>query len=222
MTTVSIHQPSYMPWLGYFDKIAKSDIHIFLDDVKYSKNNLFNRNKIKTPQGEAWLTVPVKYKSDLLICQTQIDNNSNWRKNHLKTIKLNYAKAPYSKEYSDFLEKFYSKNWQYLSDLTISMNKAMADLLGIKVKFLKSSDLKVAGAKNEKLINLCKKVKADTYLSGLGAKSYLDEELFLKNNIKVNYQQFNNPIYKQLWGEFIPNLSIIDILFNCSTNNFKF
>lgn len=224
MTTASIHQPAYIPWLGYFDKMAKSDIHIFLDDAKYSKNNLFNRNKIKTPQGEAWLTIPVKYKSDLPICQTQIDNSSDWRKNHFKTIKLNYARAPYFKEYLDFLEKFYSKNWRYLSDLTISMNKAIADLLGIEVKFLKSSELKVAGTKNEKLINLCKKVRADTYLSGLGAKDthlnpygkpYLDEELFLKNNIRVIYQKFSYPQYQQLWGEFIPNLSIIDLLFNC-------
>jgi len=227
---VSTHQPAYVPWLGYFDKIAKSDIHIFFDDADYSKNNLFNRNKIKTPKGESWITIPISYKSSMPICETKIDNSSNWTENHLKTIKMNYAKAPYFKEYSDIFEKFYSQKWDYLSDITIPMNKLIAKALGIKIKFIKSSELNVEGAKNEKLINLCKAVGADTYLSGRGAKDvnfnphgkpYLDEEMFLKNNIKVKYQQFSHPTYKQLWGNFIPNLSIIDFLFNCGVDKFK-
>lgn len=219
--TASIHQPAYIPWLKYFHKIAKSDIHVFLDDVEYSKNNLFNRNKIKTAQGEAWLTIPIKYKSDNLIYETKIDNNSNWRKKHWKTIKLNYSKTPYFKEYANIFEKFYSQDYEHLSDLTIAINKAIAKLLGIKVKFIKSSELKVEGAKNEKLINLCKAVGADTYLSGQGAKAYMDKDLFLSNGIKVNYQEFLDPIYEQLWGDFIPNLSIIDFLFNCGKEEIK-
>lgn len=219
--TVSIHQPAHLPWLGYFDKIAKSDFHIFFDDAEYSKNNLFNRNKIKTPRGELWLTIPVKYKSDLPICKTLIDNSADWKKNHWKTIKINYSKAPFFENYSDFFEKFYLQNWKYLSDFTIAMNKVISELLGIKVKFVKSSELKAGGKKNEKLINLCKAVGADVYLSGQGAKTYMDEELFLKNNIKINYQKFSHPEYKQLWGKFMPNLSIIDFLFNCGGDKFK-
>lgn len=218
---ISIHQPAYIPWLGYFDKIAKGDIHIFFDDAEYSKNNLFNRNKIKTAQGELWLTVPIKYKSDALICTTKIDNSSDWKKKHWKTIKLNYAEAPYFKDYADIFENFYLQGQEYLSDLTIGMNKIIAELIGIKVKFIKSSDLKVDGKKNEKLINLCKAVGADIYLSGQGAKAYMDEEFFLANNIKIHYQEFHHPVYKQLWGEFIPNLSIIDFLFNCGADKFK-
>lgn len=212
---VSIHQPAYIPWLGYFDKIAKSDIHIFFDDAEYSKNNLFNRNKIKTPQGWIWLTVPVKYKSNTSICETKIDNAVNWRRNHWNSIKANYSRAPYFKKYSDIFEKFYLKNWEHLSDLTISMNRTIANMLGIKTKFVKSSELKVPGRKNEKLINLCKAVGADTYLSGQGAKAYMNENLFATNNVRVIYQKFDYPTYKQLWGEFIPNLSAIDFLFNC-------
>lgn len=228
--TVSIHQPAYMPWLGYFDKMAKSDIHVFFDDAEYTKNNLFNRNKIKTPQGELWLTIPINHKIGLPISEATIDNTFDWRNKHWNAIKMNYAKAPYFKKYSDIFGKIYSQNWEYLSDITISMNRTITDLLGTKVKFIKSSDLKVIGTKNEKLINLCKAVGADTYLSGRGAKDvhlnpygkpYLDEELFLKNNIKVDYQQFNHPVYEQLWGEFIPNLSIIDFLFNCGAGKFK-
>ena len=220
----SIHQPAYIPWLGYFDKMAKSDVHIFLDDAKYSKNNLFNRNKIKTPRGEAWLTIPVKYKSDLSIYQTEIDNSTGWASSHSKTLKMNYSRAQFFDYFQALLPRFYSncfKECKYLSDFTIEMNKAISWWLDIETKFVKSSDLKVKGVKNEKLINLCKAVGADTYLSGQGAKAYMDEELFLANNIKVHYQEFHHPVYKQLWGNFIPNLSIIDFLFNCGAEKFK-
>jgi hypothetical protein len=217
----SIHQPAYIPWLGYFDKIAKSDIHIFFDDAEYSKNNLFNRNKIKTPQKEMWLTVPIQYESDAPINQIKISNSANWRKKHWKAISVNYARAPYFKKYSGIFEKIYSQDWEYLSDLSVEMNKNIAGLLGIKTKFVKSSDLNVDGRKNEKLINLCAAMGADSYLSGQGAKAYMDDELFLQNNIKVQYQEFQLPVYEQLWGEFIPNLSIIDFLFNCGGDMFK-
>lgn len=201
--------------------MAKSDIHIFFDDAEYSKNNLFNRNKIKTPQGEMWLTVPIKYKSDLPINKTKIDNNFAWQEKHWKTLKMNYARAPYFKKYSDVFEKIYLQNWEYLSDLMIEMNKIIAGLFGIKIKFMKSSDLNVEGRKSEKLINLCKEAGADVYLSGQGAKTYMDENLFLLNNIKVIYQEFIYPEYPQLWGDFIPNLSALDFLFNCGGEKFK-
>ncbi|MBI2627886.1 MAG: WbqC family protein [Candidatus Niyogibacteria bacterium] len=217
----SIHQPAYIPWLGYFDKIARSDIHIFLDDAEYSKNNLFNRNKIKTSQGEMWLTVPVQYKSDAPINQIKIDNSVNWREKHWKAISINYARAPYFKKYSDSFKEIYSQDWEFLSDLTVEMNKNIAGLLGIKTKFVKSSDLNVEGRKNEKLINLCLAIGADSYLSGQGAKTYMDGELFLQKNIKVQYQEFQPFVYEQLWGKFIPNLSVIDFLFNCGGDALK-
>lgn len=217
---VSIHQPAYIPWLGYFDKIAKSEVHIFLDDVEYSKNNLFNRNKIKTPQGWMWLTIPIYYKSNMLICDTKISNTPKWTREHWRSIKTNYSKAEYFKDYSNEIMDFYLRDWEKLMDFTISMNKKIAALLGIKTKFIKSSELHVLGKRNEKLINLCKAVGADTYLSGQGAKAYMNEKLFLANNIKIRYQDFHQPIYKQLWGDFIPNLSVIDFLFTCDTNVF--
>ena len=218
---VSIHQPAYIPWLGYFDKIAKSEVHIFLDDVEYSKNNLFNRNKIKTPQGWMWLTIPVYYKSNMLICETKIVNTFNWRKKHWYSIKTNYSKAEHIEEYSDEIEGLYLKDWENLADFAISMNKKISEILGIKVKFLKSSELKVSGKRNEKLINLCKAVGADTYLSGQGARIYIDEKLFLRNDVKIIYQTFIYPRYRKLWGEFIPNLSVLDFLFNCDVSEFE-
>lgn len=217
---ISIHQPAYIPWLGYFDKIAKSEIHIFLDDAEYSKNNLFNRNKIKTPQGWMWLTVPIYYKSNMQLCDTKISNTSKWTRKHWQSIKTNYSKAEYFKNYSDEIMGFYLREWKKLTDFTISMNKKIAALLGIKTKFVKSSELRALGTRNEKLINLCKAIGADTYLSGQGAKPYMDEKLFLANNIKIRYQDFHQSTYKQLWGEFIPNLSVLDFLFACGTGAF--
>lgn len=218
---ISIHQPAYVPWLGYFDKMAKSDVHVFLDDAEYSKNNLFNRNKIKTPQGWMWLTIPVYYKSNRLICETEIDNHLNWSNKHWMALKTSYGRAKYFKEYSQVLEKFYLTEWRYLSDITISMNKTIASMLGIEAKFVKSSEIKVSGNQSEKLINLCQALGGDVYLSGQGAKAYMDDSLFLAQGIKVVYQEFNHPVYEQLWGEFIPNLSIVDFLFNCGADEFS-
>lgn len=225
-TTTSIHQPAYIPWLGYFDKIAKSDIHIILDDAEYSKNDLFNRNIINTPKGWIWLTIPVKYKNKTPINQIKIDNSKNWKETHWKSIQLNYKKAPFFNEYSKNFEKLYSKDWEYLSDFVIAVNQEILNILGIKAKLVKSSDIKAKGSKNEKLLNLCKATNTKVYLSGKGAKdpkhgAYLDENLFLKNNINIKYQEFEHPKYEKIWNEFTPdlekrdvsNLSVLDILF---------
>jgi len=189
-------------------------VHIFFDDAEYSKNNLFNRNKIKTANGWQWLTIPVNYKSDNLINETKIDNTIDWQKKHWKTICLNYGQAKKFQSLAGTFNKFYQKDWKYLADLTIEMNTAICQMLKIKTKLIKSSKLKVIGKGNVKLINLCKKVKANTYLSGQGAKIYMDDAMFQRYNIKVKYQQFKSLIYQQLWGDFIPDLSIIDYLFN--------
>jgi len=212
---VSIHQPAYIPWLGYFDKISKSDIHIFFDNAQYSKNNLFNRNKIKTPQGDVWLTIPVKYKKGKSINEIEIDNSTNWREKHWKTITCNYSKSLFFDKYIGIFEYFYLNDWRYLSDFTIAMNKKICQMMGIQTKFVISSEIQTDGISNEKLINLCKKVDADVYLSGQGAKVYMNEKLFNESKIKVEYQNFSYPTYKQLWGDFIPNLSVIDYIFNC-------
>lgn len=231
MKIVSIHQPAYLPWLGYFDKIAKSDIHVFLDDAEYSNAILLGRNKIKTPQGALWLTVPVHHKNTAKIYEIKITANVNWRKKHWQTIKVNYARAPFFSQYQDIFASIYNKEWNNLADLNIYMNKMISELLGIRVRFIKSSELNAGGKRSEKLVNICKELGADVYLSGKGAvsvehnytgKPYLDIDMFKKNDIKVEIQEFSYPQHKQLWGEFIPNLSIIDILFNHGDESKKF
>ena len=228
---VSIHQPAYIPWLGYFHKIANSDAHIFLDDVEYSKNNLFNRNKIKTSQGVVmWLTIPVKRNNRALLSETLIDNSANWQKKHLLSIKSNYSKASFFEKYFDIFQKIYSKPYDLLSEFNIDLNKKISSLFGIKTNFVKSSDLNVKGKSNERLINLCNNIGADTYLSGKGAisiddnacgKPYLSKSMFKTYNIDLRIQDFKQPYYNQLWGAYISNLSAIDFLFNMGGENFK-
>lgn len=214
---VGIHQPNYLPWLGYFYKVARSDIFVFLDNVQYSKNSIINRNKIKTPQGAAWLAVGVLTKGRFgqLIKEVEINNDTSWGNTHEKSISQNYSKTPYFKKYKVSLEDVYHRRWGKLVDLNEALIKLNCDLLGIKgVRFIRASELNVSGQSTELLINICKAVSADTYLSGFGGKKYMDGKAFEQAGISLRYYGFEHPTYNQLWGEFIPNLSIIDLLFN--------
>jgi len=215
---VGIHQPQYLSYIGYFDKIDKSDIFVFLDDVQYKKNEWQNRNKIKIPGGWQYITVPVKYKFGQLINEVLIDNSKNWRKNHWNSIITNYNKAKYFKKYSDFFEDVYKREWVYLVDINIFLIEGIVKFLGINTIFIKSSTLGIKGQKTDRLVNICKKLKADTYLSGTGAKQYIEEEKFEKEGIKLLFQDFKHPVYHQLYSGFQPNMSIIDLLFNEGEN----
>ena len=217
MKTVAIHQPNYLPWLGYFYKICQSDVFVFLDNVQYTKNNIINRNKIKTPQGAMWLTVGVLTKGHRgqLISEVEINNGVAWNKVHKKSIFQNYSKAAYFEKYSPFFEHIYDSDWGKLADLNEALIKLICKLLGIKdIKFIRASELAVSGTETRLLMNICKEVGADTYLSGFGGKKYMDEKAFEQTGISLRYYDFKYPTYNQLWGEFIPNLSIIDLLFN--------
>ena len=213
---VSIHQPQYIPWLGFFDKIDKSDMFVFLDNVQYKKREFQNRNKIRTKTGWMWLTVPVISKSRYTqkIKDVQIDNTYNWRDKHSKSIKLTYNRALSFKEYFSFFEELYLREWKSLVDLNVCIIKKSMEFLGVKKDIYFESDLDISADKTPRIIDICKKVNADTYLSGQGAKTYLDEELFKRNNVKLVYQDFMHPQYEQCYKPFIPYMSIIDLLFN--------
>ncbi len=220
----SIHQPNYLPWLGYFHKIANSDIFIFLDNVPYSKNNFINRNKIKTQHGETWMTVSVLTKGyyGQLINEVKINNKIPWSKIHWKTIEANYSRAAYFKDYKHLFESIYEKKWESLASLNETLIKLICDILGINnIKFIRASELNVSGKNTELLINICKAVGADTYFSGSGGKKYLDEGMFEKEGMILKYSEFQQPVYNQLWGDFIPNLSVIDLIFNERLSHFE-
>lgn len=217
--TVAIHQPNYLPWIGYFYKILKADKFVFLDNVQYTKNSFINRNKIKSSNGVLWLTVPVlhKGKSEQIIKDVKINNNVKWQKKHLNAIKMNYSKAKYFGEVFGLIHKYYdSYEWDSLADLNETLIIEISRYLGVDIesKFVRASNLKAEGKSSELLANICAELRADVYLSGIGAKKYMDEEPFKQKGIKVLYSNFKHPEYPQLYGKFVPNLSILDLLFN--------
>jgi hypothetical protein len=220
---VGIHQPMYLPWLGLFDRINRCDVFVLLDNVAYSKGYFINRNKIKMQTGWIWLTVPVLTKGlfGQLIKDVKIDNQSKWRKLHWKSIYYSYKDAPYFSEYSDFFEKLYRREWISLFDLQKEILDFLLKLLGIKTAVTMASDLDAKGGKGELILNICKSLGADSYLSGPDGRNYLDLKTWDKNNIKVTFHNYNHPEYPQLYGDFIFNMSVIDLLFNCGEKSLK-
>jgi len=213
---LSVHQPQYLPWLGFFNKLAKSDYFIFLDNVQYKKREFQNRNMILTARGPLRLTVPVKTKGKYtqLVKDVEVDNSENWRKDHFESLRSNYCKAPFFKEHEVFFNSVYSKEWLKLSELNIYITMYVISYLQLPVKVLFESALAVEGLKTDRIINLCRKTGATVYLSGQGAKDYLEETKFKENKIRLEYQDFKHPVYEQLHPGFVPCLSIVDLLFN--------
>jgi len=211
---VSIQQPQYLPYIGFFHKLMLSDIHVILDDVIYGKNTFVNRNRIKTPQGAAWITVPTRAKRDQLIKEYKIDNSRNWKRKHLNAIKTNYGGAPFFKDYREFFDDYYKKEWIRLVDLDSEALEYISKQLNINVKFIMASELGITTTETQRLIDICSKVGADTYISGIGGKEYMDKKLFKTNGIKLLYQDFKHPVYKQRFGKFEEFMSIIDLLLN--------
>ncbi len=217
MSVLSCIQPSYIPWKGYFHQIQKSDIFVFLDDVQYDKHSWRNRNKIKTSNGLIWLTVPVltKKRFGQSIMEVQINNRNNWRKKHLKAIHMNYIKAPFFNKHKEFLASVYEREWKLLVDLDIYLTVEISKLLGIKTNFIRASEIQLKQDKIHRLIDLCKILNIDTYLTGPLARNYLTAEMFEKEGLKLEFQEYYYNEYPQLYGDFVHNVSIIDTLFNC-------
>jgi len=213
---VVISQPTYLPWLGYFDKIDKAGIFIIQDNVQFRKREWQNRNRIKTPDGWMWLTIPINKKECInkKINEITVCNNIDWKQNHWRAIEKSYSRAKYFKKFAPALKKIYDTDWARLIDINIALIEFFLKALEIKTKILRASDLETKQNKTLELIELCKKVKADSYLTGKVAKDFLDEDLFKKNKITLEYHNYNHPRYRQLFGSFIPYLSTLDLLFN--------
>ncbi|HOX29179.1 MAG TPA: WbqC family protein, partial [bacterium] len=213
---VSVIQSNYIPWKGYFDIIHDSDVFVFYDDVQYTKNGWRNRNKIKTPKGASWVTIPVGSHLDKLVCEIEL-NNDSWQKKHWLTIEQFYSKAPHFDEYKDFFSDFYlGSKWESLSILNQHLIKNIAsDFLGIKTKFMDSRDFDLNGCNVERLICLLRKIGADTYISGPAAKNYIIDDIFEKEGIRLVYKDYTQyPEYSQFHPPFDHNVSIIDLLFH--------
>jgi hypothetical protein len=216
----AIHQPQFMPWLGYFDKILGSDIFVFLDNVQFKKNEFQNRNKIKTPQGWMWLTVPVSYTYPERIDEVKINNRIGWRKKHVRTLAINYQRAPYFHDLFPAVERFYAADSEFISEVNRESVLLLLGMLGMHKKTQIASALgDFPEEPSERLAAICESLGADTYLSGAGGRNYLDLRPFNNRGIAVVFQVFIHPVYPQLYGDFIPSLSLLDLLFNCGLDS---
>jgi hypothetical protein len=219
-TIAAIHQPNYIPWLGYFFKIAHSDKFVFADMVAYSGSSYVNRNLIKTPFGPAWMTIPARKsgRSGQLINEVETDNVHKWVPRHLATLRSNYGKARYFKETFALLEPHYSAITGSVSSLAafnIGIIRSIATYLRLNTQFLNASELNVSGHKTGLLVEICRAVGASTYLAGIGGRAYQEDAEFEAAGITPVYSSFSQRNYPQLFGEFVVNLSAIDVLMNC-------
>ena len=213
---VAVHQPQYLPWLGYFDKIRRADVFCYLNDVQYKKNEWQNRNRIKTAQGWQWVTVPVRYRFPQKINEVYINNEVEWKKKHLQAMITNYNRAPYFKQVVGILEDAFSKDWEFISELNVHLIESLKIMLNLETKrSVHSSNLELREEPTDRLIDICKALGADTYLAGQGGIEYMDLERFEKSGLKVIIQEFKHPVYPQLFEEFQSHLSIVDLLCNC-------
>lgn len=220
--SVAIIQSNYIPWKGYFDLIAAADVFVIYDDMQYTRSDWRNRNQIKTRTGMHWLTVPVVMKGRFLqnIRETEI-HGTVWSKKHWRTINHNYSKSTYFNEVSDMLESSYMEDhYGSLSAFNTGLIKKICTYLNIKTVIRDSSEFIFSGDKSERVLSIAKSIEADRYITGPSAKAYLDTSIFEKANITVEWFDYSNyPSYPQAWGDFVHNVSIIDLLFHCGPNS---
>ena len=211
---VGIIQSNFLPWRGYFDFIREVDLFILHDDLQYTKGDWRNRNRIKTPRGVEWISVPVHYRhTSQLIDETPIDDSKPWARGMLNRIRDSYRKAPYFNLYFSELSELLPEPAASISDLNLRLIKWVCSHLGIETPITFSSQYHPQGAKTERLIGILKQVAATTYLSGPAAEAYLQPELFEQAGICLEYKVYDYPEYEQLYPPFEPAVSVIDLLF---------
>lgn len=219
---VAAHQPTFMPWLGFFDRMQRADLFVIVDHVQFERQNFQNRTQIKTSEGARWITVPVLQRSrEEKVIEKIIDNQAQgkhrWGRKAQLTLQYSYQAAPFYKYYAAELKGILDGRWEKLVDLNIALLELCRRSLSIETPVLRSSDLPIRGAKSDMVLSLCRAVGADTYLAGMGgSREYLDVEAFKRAGVKVVFQDFQHPRYPQVpSGEFAAGLSAVDLLFNC-------
>tara|TARA_R110000744_G_scaffold33311_4_gene77710 strand:- start:2582 stop:3262 length:681 start_codon:yes stop_codon:yes gene_type:complete len=222
---VSIHQPNYIPWVGFFNKILSSDVYVVFDDVQFPRGKDYaNRNQIKTNNGKKWLTVPVNGKSQLRPWNEIEINNNDWVEQHLSLLESFYRKSEYFATYYPTLKEIYHRGHIKLIDLNLDLIKYILKALGKDIDIVMSSDIKTDKQGLDKILHILKELNATTYISGSGegSKRYINESLFEKNSIKLIWQKFGQLEYKQQFGEFVPYMTILDLLFNHGPDSKKY
>lgn len=215
--TVAIMQPTYLPWLGYFDLMDQCDTFVLLDSVQFDRRSWQQRNRVKTPQGELWLTVPVRSKGrrESKISEVEIDRSQRFEETHIRTFEHFYAKAPFYRDSIDELAAILRKGHTHLAELTIELIGWLRERLGLEGELVRSSTLGVEGKKVELLVAICQRLGADRYISPPGAREYIEEDnLFPEHGIELCYHAYRHSEYRQLHGPFVPQLSVVDLLLN--------
>jgi hypothetical protein len=213
---IAFHQPVYLPFAGFFQKMARADAFAFMDFVQLNKRSWQVRNRIKTRRGALWLTVPVYVKGRYYqpIRDARVAGDS-WRHKHWEAVRHNYGKAPHFADYAAFFAEVYGRPWEWLADLNLYIVEGIRSLLGITTPVLDTAGMTFAGTKSDLVIDMCKKLGAAAYLSSDGEAAYIDKEKFDAAGLGHSYLGWEPTPYPQLFGEFIPNLSAVDVLFNC-------
>jgi hypothetical protein len=213
---VAGHQPNYLPYLGFFDKMRRADVFIIEDNVQFERQGFTNRNRILTSDGVRWLTVPIKHvNKPLLISEVQIANRGipSWGRKHWLTLLHSYCKTPYWNDYADFFKETYESEWNLLIDLNMHLIKGIMGFLKIDKPLVLSSSLAARGKKTQLIVSQCREVGAEVQLAGNGCKDYIEQGLFAEQGIKLVFQDFVHPVYPQNTGRFVANLSVVDYLF---------
>lgn len=216
MILLTGHQPEYLPYIGFFNKIMHADKFVVVDHVQFNKKNWQNRNKIRTANGWAWLSIPVytKGKFEQPINEVKINNNEHWKFKHWKSIYISYKKAPYFNQYADFFEELYNREWDKLIDLNMEIIMFILKELDVNIDICYSSQLGALGDKTDLLVDMCKATGSDAYLSGEGSKEYIINEKFRVAGLKSLFRNMKHPVYTQQFKPFEPYMGIIDLLFN--------
>lgn len=219
MTKVAaIHQPNFLPWLGFFSKMAQCDVFVLLDNVQLSRGSFTNRVRIKTREGTPWLTVPFRHPGGSgypAIRDVQVDYTQQWAGKHMRTLSQAYARADHAPIYLPRLADILARHHASLAALNDATIAFLAEELRLSCRTVRASDLDVGGNRNELLAAICRSVGADTYLVGQGGGlTYTDDDYFAANGIVVKRQQFTHPAYRQLHGDFVRGLSTLDLLLN--------
>jgi hypothetical protein len=220
---VAAHQPHFLPWLGYLDKMAKADLFVVMDDLQYEAQNYQNRQRVKLSDGATWMVVPLERGAqDDLILDKRIDNSGNpkqhWQRRIWLTLETNYRRAPFWAKYADDLHDVFVRRWTHLVELDLHLLDLARRWLRINVPVVRSSSLGLTGTKTDRLIDLCNKVGASSYLSGSGgSQDYLDVERMGRAGIGVVWQYFDHPTYAQRYSDvgFVSHLGFLDLLLNC-------
>jgi len=215
---LTAHQPVYLPWLGLFHKIALADLFVSFNQVQYQPKDWNNRNRVKTATGPVWLSVPVKKSGylDKTIADIEIDNTTPWARKHWKTLQLLYQRAPHFARYADFFENVYLKReWRTLVELNEFMLAWFVAELGVKVPIHSAADYRFEGVKSDLVCDMCVQLGASLYIFGAQGRDYADVAAFRAKQVEPVFQNYRHPAYPQRYGEFVPHLSVVDLMFNC-------